>query len=100
MDMAKYRDLFISETREHLDQMGRLLLELEKQPEDEECLAALFRQAHSVKGMAASMGYTAMSELAHALEDLLDLGRQAGRLQPDQVDRLLAGCDLLEGQLA
>ncbi|GAB4174168.1 MAG: hypothetical protein Tsb0017_11730 [Geothermobacteraceae bacterium] len=100
MDMAKYRDLFLSETREHLDQMGRLLIELEKQPEDGECLAALFRQAHSVKGMAASMGYAAMSELAHALEDLLDAGRQAGRLEPEQLDRLLAGCDLLESQLA
>lgn len=99
MDMAKYRDLFISETREHLDRMGRLLLELEKQPEDGECLAALFRQAHSVKGMAASMGYTAMSELAHALEDLLDAGRQAGCLEPEQLERLLSGCDLLEAQL-
>ncbi|TYO98150.1 CheA signal transduction histidine kinase [Geothermobacter ehrlichii] len=99
MDMAKYRELFLSETREHLDSMSRLLVELEKQPDDADVLAALFRQAHSVKGMAASMGYGEMAEQAHALEDLLDDCRRAGRISPEAIDRLLRGCDRLEEQL-
>ncbi len=99
MDMSKYRGMFLSETREHLSSMARLLVELEKNPADSEGIDTLFREAHSVKGMAASMGYARMTELAHALEDLLDGFRSSGEVPTVAIDRLLAGCDLLEGLL-
>ncbi|SDL79348.1 two-component system, chemotaxis family, sensor kinase CheA [Geoalkalibacter ferrihydriticus] len=100
MDMSRYRTLFFSEAREHLSAMGRLLVALEKNGEDPESIDALFREAHSVKGMAAAMGFERTAELSHVLEDMLDSLRQVGRLPADGVDRLLAGVDLLEGLVA
>jgi len=99
MDMSKYREMFLSETREHLAGMARRLVDLEKAPDDREVIDTLFREAHSVKGMAASMGYQRMAGLAHALEDLLDGFRGDGEVPATAIDRLLAGCDLLEGLL-
>jgi len=97
MDMSKYRDLFFSEAREHLAQMSRLLVALEQAPADRQTIDALFREAHSVKGMAASMGYEGAAALAHHLEDALDHVRRGGEVPVALVDRLLAGFDLLEG---
>jgi two-component system chemotaxis sensor kinase CheA len=96
MDMTRYRELFLSETREHLSQMSRLLVALEQAPDDRETIDALFREAHSVKGMAASMGYERTATLAHHLEDTLDGFRRGGSVSDATVDRLLAGLDLLE----
>ncbi len=72
MDMSQYKDLFVAETREHLGGMNECLSVLEKNPADREKIASLFRFAHSVKGMGASMGYDDIAELAHAMEDLMD----------------------------
>jgi len=99
MDMSRYRELFLSETREHLNQMGRLLVALEREPSKRETIDALFREAHSVKGMAASMGYERTAALAHHLEDLLDGFRRGGGVPDGTIDHLLAGLDLLEGLL-
>ncbi len=97
MDMSKYRDMFFSETQEHLHNMGRLLIDLEKNPADRDGIDSLFREAHSIKGMAASMGYQRTAELAHHLEDALDGFRAGGQIPVAAFDRLLAGIDLLEG---
>jgi two-component system chemotaxis sensor kinase CheA len=99
MDMSRYRELFLSETREHLNQMSRLLVALEQAPDDRGTIDALFREAHSVKGMAASMGYERTALLAHHLEDALDGFRRGAGVPAEAVDRLLAGLDLLEGLL-
>ena len=99
MDMSRYRELFLSETREHLNQMSQLLVVLEQAPDDRETIDALFREAHSVKGMAASMGYERTAALAHHLEDALDGFRRGAGVPAEAVDRLLAGLDLLEGLL-
>jgi two-component system chemotaxis sensor kinase CheA len=100
MDMSKYHDLFLTETGEHLRRMSRLTLALEKEPADRNGIDALFREAHSIKGMAASMGFDATARLAHHLEDLLDGFRNAGTVPAQGVDLLLSGVDLLEGLLA
>ncbi|MCM2264168.1 MAG: chemotaxis protein CheA [Desulfuromonadales bacterium] len=99
MDMSRYRELFLSETREHLNQMGRLLVVLEQEPSGRETIDALFREAHSVKGMAASMGYERTAALAHHLEDMLDGFRRGGGVPVGTIDHLLSGLDLLEGLL-
>jgi two-component system chemotaxis sensor kinase CheA len=99
MDMSKYRGMFLSETQEHLRSMARLVVTLEKNPADREGIDSLFRAAHSIKGMAASMGYEQTAQLAHHLEDLMDGFRKGGAVSAAAIDRLLAGVDLLEALL-
>ena len=72
MDMRKYLDLFVSESREHLDEAAEAISRLEEQPDDAELLNLLFRHGHSIKGMAASMGFDPIARVSHALEDLFD----------------------------
>ena len=99
MDIAKYREMFLTEAAEHLQNMVSLLVELEAAPEDRNGIAALFREAHSIKGMAATMSYSATAQLAHHLEDQLDNCRSIGQISSTQIDYLLAAVDLLEGLL-
>jgi len=100
MDMSKYKELFISESREHLHSMNELIVFLEKENGDREKIDSLFRAAHSIKGMAASMGYGGIAELAHRLEDLMDRVRK-GILTFDAgaADLLLEGADSLESMI-
>ncbi len=99
MDMSKYRGMFLSETQEHLRNMARLVVTLEKDSDDRDGIDSLFRAAHSIKGMAASMGYEQTACLAHHLEDLMDGFRKGGAVTAAAIDHLLAGIDLLEGLL-
>ena len=97
MDMSKYKGMFISETKEHLQSMNKLIISLEKDPQNQENIEALFREAHSVKGMAASMGYNDISELSHKMEDMMDLFRKGTiKLDSSAVDLLFEGLDNLE----
>jgi two-component system chemotaxis sensor kinase CheA len=100
MDMSQYKDLFISEVREHLQGMNEAIVALEGSPEDREKIDFLFRMAHSIKGMAASMGYGEMAELAHKMEDLMDRVRKGTiRFVSGVADLLLEGSDLLSVML-
>ena len=97
MDMSKYKGMFISETKEHLQTMNSLIISLEKTPEGKEDIEALFREAHSIKGMAASMGYDPISELSHKMEDMMDLFRKGElKLDSEAVDILFQALDSLE----
>ena len=58
MDMSNYRELFFSETREHINNLNQLVVSLEQEPGNRETIDALFREAHSIKGMAATMGFS------------------------------------------
>jgi two-component system chemotaxis sensor kinase CheA len=80
VDLAKYRNLFLEEAAEHLAEISRALLELEKDPGRGEAIDLVFRMAHSIKGMAGSLDYASIAELAHALEDRMDACRSAGRV--------------------
>ncbi len=97
MDLNKYAALFLAESREHLTTCDRLLLEWEREPGASDAVAGLFRAMHSLKGMAATMGYARLADLAHHTEHLLDAirgGRAPGG--PDVVDLLLKAVDALE----
>ncbi|MEE8558845.1 MAG: chemotaxis protein CheW [Myxococcota bacterium] len=75
MNLEKYRALFIDEATDHLAEMSRAVVELEKcagTPDAAEPIATLFRMAHSIKGMAASLSYEAVAELAHGLEGWME----------------------------
>lgn len=97
MDLTRYAELFLTESREHLSAINHLLLELERAPTASEPVTAIFRAVHTIKGMSATMGYTAVAELSHELESLLDRVRH-GRLTvtPDLLDACFAAADALE----
>ncbi len=96
MDMSKYLKMYISESQEHLQKMDSLLLELEKGGAEKSVIDTLFREAHSLKGMSASMGYDDLAKISHRMEDFLD-GYRKGEGAPDRaaVDLLFEGVDLL-----
>lgn len=99
MDMSKYKSMFLTEAREHLGNMNQVVLALEKDPGDKGNIDSLFRSAHSVKGMAASMGYNDIAELSHKMEDMMDKFRKGEMsITPEATDILLEGADAL-GQL-
>lgn len=101
MDMSQYKDLFVSEVREHLQGMNEAIVTLEGSPGDRENIDFLFRMAHSIKGMSASMGYSDMAELSHKMEDLMDRVRKGTiGFESGVADLLLEGCDLLTAMLA
>jgi two-component system chemotaxis sensor kinase CheA len=97
MELSQYAELFLSESREHVSAINHLLLTLESDPRSTEAVEGLFRAVHTIKGMSATMGYRAVADLAHEMEDVLDRVR-LGRLTstPELVDVLFAGCDALE----
>ncbi|MBM7555974.1 chemotaxis protein CheA [Halanaerobacter jeridensis] len=72
MDMDEFQEMYASESREHLDILNDALLTLENDPENMEMVNESFRAAHTLKGMAGTMGFDQVSELAHAMENILD----------------------------
>ena len=101
MDMSRYKKIFMEESREHLNKLNQLSLDLERNPDDMEVVNAIFREAHSVKGMSASMGFESISELTHKVEDLMDVIRKGiVTIDPDIIDILLRSIDILEAQLS
>lgn len=95
MDMSQYYGLFISEAREHVRKLTELTVLLEANPTDRPTIDALFRSAHSIKGMAASMSFMAIAELAHKMEDLMARIRNGLPVDASLFDLLLAGSDQL-----
>jgi two-component system chemotaxis sensor kinase CheA len=89
MDLSQYAELFLAESREHLNACNQLLLEWERSPANLAPVGGLFRAVHTVKGMAATMGYARVTDLAHRAENLLDLLRRAGRPATDELLQLL-----------
>ena len=96
MDIAKFKEMFLIEAAEHLEAMANILLQLDHAPDDREGIDALFREAHSIKGMAATLEYNEMARLAHHLEDRLEGCRQSGHISGTEIDWLLEANDLLE----
>ncbi len=98
-ELDAYRSLYIAESRENHETIVKNLLILENGP-DESAIAEIFRSAHSLKGMSASMGFEGMERLCHAMEDVFQEIR-SGKLDvsPDLMDVLLSGSDSIESML-
>jgi two-component system, chemotaxis family, sensor kinase CheA len=98
-EMDTYRALYIAESRENHETIVKNLLVLENGP-DEAAIAEIFRSAHSLKGMSATMGFQHMERICHAMEDVFQLIR-SGQLEVHQelVDLLLAASDDIEQML-
>ncbi|WP_009906580.1 Hpt domain-containing protein, partial [Burkholderia thailandensis] len=101
LDITQFYQTFFDEADELLAQMEQLLLNLDVASPDPEDLAAIFRAAHSIKGGAATFGFTALTETTHILESLLDRARNHElTLTKEMVDAFLETKDVLSDQLA
>jgi two-component system chemotaxis sensor kinase CheA len=89
MDLSQYAELFLAESREHLSACNQLLLEWERNRASPEPVGGLFRAVHTIKGMAATMGYGRVADLAHRMENLFDHLRRSGRAPADDIIQLL-----------
>ena len=101
MDPSQYAELFLTESRDHLSTFNQLLLELERDPGAGEPVGGIFRAVHTIKGMAATMGYSKVADLAHRTENLLDLLRRGERVATaETIDLLFQSADALERSIA
>ncbi|MFI5213293.1 MAG: chemotaxis protein CheA [Gemmatimonadales bacterium] len=101
MDVRQYAELFLSESRDHLTAYNHLVLEWEKDLGARESVGGIFRAVHTIKGMAATMGYAAVADLAHRIENLLDMLRKGEKdATPAVLDLLLRSGDALEKGIA
>lgn len=100
MDVSQYLGIFIDETRGHLQELNEQILILEKEPENEDTINEIFRAAHSLKGMAGTMGYKRMQRLTHDMENVFSEIRN-GKMKatPNLIDLLFRGLDALESYL-
>ena len=70
MDMSQYLEIFIDESKEHLQLLNQSLLSLEQDPQDRAVLDEIFRVAHTLKGMSGTMGFSKMAKLTHDMENV------------------------------
>ena len=101
MDMNQYLEIFIEESQEHLQGLNQSLLGLETNPKDMKILNEIFRVAHTLKGMAGTMGYTGVTSLTHQMENVLDAIRN-GKVEVNTsiVDILFECLDYLDNSIS
>jgi len=96
-DMVEYKEMYAVESAEHLRTMNDALLCLEKNPQNDENINVLFRAAHTLKGMSATMGYTNIAELTHKMENFMDrIRKNEMKLDPEAIEVLFESFDMLE----
>lgn len=100
MDMNQYLSMFIDESNDHLQSLNESMMELEANPEDVSIVQVIFRSAHTLKGMAATMGFEDLASLTHQMENVLDLVRNNKlRMQDFIFDTLFKSIDALESMV-
>ncbi|CAH0223877.1 Chemotaxis protein CheA [Peribacillus simplex] len=100
MDMNQYLEVFIEESKEHLQTCSEQLLVLEKNPEDLSIVNEIFRSAHTLKGMSATMGYEDLANLTHKMENVLGAIRNSQiALSPELFDVIFLAVDDLEAMV-
>lgn len=97
MEVNQYLEMFIDESKEHLQACSEHLLELEKNPEDLAIVGEIFRSAHTLKGMSATMGFEDLADLTHKMENVLDAIRNEKiKVTPEILDVVFESVDHLE----
>ncbi len=97
MDTSQYMSMFLEESLENLQTLNESLLDLEQNPDDTDKVNEIFRVAHTIKGMAATMGFTDLAELTHKMEDVLAEFREGKLKVTRDVVTVLFDClDTLE----
>ena len=98
MDTSEYLGMFLAESREHLQTLNLAVIRIEEAPDDGDTVDEIFRIAHSLKGMSATMGFARMAALTHTMEDVFETLRgRTGALERRVIDVLLECLDALEG---
>ena len=98
MDVSQYLDIFLDETGEHLQSLSDQIMILEQEPENEDTINEIFRAAHSLKGMAGTMGFKRMQNLTHDMENVFSEVRNGNiKIKSDMIDVLFRCLDALEG---
>ena len=97
MDVSQYLEIFLDETSEHLQNLNDQILVLEQEPENMDTINEIFRAAHSLKGMAGTMGYKRMQTLTHDMENVFSEVRNGNiKVDSDMIDILFQCLDALE----
>jgi len=97
MDVSQYLEIFLDETKEHLQSLNTQILELEQDSENMDTINEIFRAAHSLKGMAGTMGFKRMQNLTHDMENVFSEVRNGNiKVQPNMIDILFQCLDALE----
>ena len=97
MDTSQYLDIFLDESKEHLQNLSDQIMDLEQNPENMDTINEIFRAAHSLKGMAGTMGYKRMQTLTHDMENVFSEVRNGTfKVQPGMIDILFKSLDALE----
>ena len=100
MELNQYLEMFIEESKEHLQSCSEHLLVLEKNPEDLAIVGEIFRSAHTLKGMSATMGYEDLADLTHKMENVLDAIRNGKiKVNADILDVVFESVDHLEAMV-
>ncbi|MFR4352147.1 MAG: chemotaxis protein CheW [Roseburia sp.] len=100
MDVSQYLEIFIDETNEHLQALSDCIMELEKDPENMDTINEIFRAAHSLKGMAGTMGFKRMQHLTHDMENVFQEVRSDKiKVNSPMIDLLFKCLDAIEGYL-
>lgn len=97
MDVSQYLEIFLDETNEHLQNLNTQILSLEQEPDNEDTINEIFRAAHSLKGMAGTMGYKRMQNLTHDMENVFSEVRNGNiTVKANMIDVLFQCLDALE----
>ncbi len=97
MDVSQYLSVFLDEAKEHIQSLNDNIMILEQDPENEDCINEIFRSAHSMKGMAGTMGYTRMQNLTHDMEDVFsDVRGGKIKIKSADIDVLLQCLDAIQ----
>ena len=100
MDVSQYLEIFIDETNEHLQNLSDCIMTLEKEPDNKDTINEVFRAAHSLKGMAGTMGFKRMQHLTHDMEDVFQEVRSDKiRVNSKMIDILFDCLDALDKYL-
>ena len=101
MDVSQYLEIFIDETKEHVQNLNSQILELEQDPENADVINEIFRAAHSLKGMAGTMGFKRMQTLTHDMENVFSEVRNGSiKVNASIIDVVFQCLDALEEYLA
>lgn len=100
MDVSQYLEIFIDETNEHIQSLSDCIMELEKEPDNKDTVNEIFRAAHSLKGMAGTMGFKRMQHLTHDMENVFqEVRSDKVKVTSDLIDILFKCLDAIEGYL-
>ena len=100
MDVSQYLEVFIDETNEHLQNLNTSILDLEQNPDNMDTVNEIFRAAHSLKGMAGTMGYKRMQDLTHAMENVFSKVRDGEiKVNSAMIDTIFQCLDAIQEYL-